>query len=100
MVAASVKKKALPVLSLNQRQDASATTAWLGAKKPIERAAFQGFCCHRRLRSTAYFVFFFQAEDGIRADLVTGVQTCALPISDRWRQDQPFRAVRPRRRHG
>src|SRR5258708_26051039 len=27
-------------------------------------------------------VFFFQAEDGIRDDLVTGVQTCALPISD------------------
>ena len=27
------------------------------------------------------FVFFFQAEDGIRDDLVTGVQTCALPIS-------------------
>src|SRR5207244_5149462 len=26
------------------------------------------------------FVFFFQAEDGIRDDLVTGVQTCALPI--------------------
>src|SRR5207247_5640869 len=25
-------------------------------------------------------VFFFQAEDGIRAPLVTGVQTCALPI--------------------
>src|SRR5258708_16061186 len=25
-------------------------------------------------------VFFFQAEDGIRNDLVTGVQTCALPI--------------------
>src|SRR5207244_10118240 len=24
--------------------------------------------------------FFFQAEDGIRVDLVTGVQTCALPI--------------------
>src|SRR5207244_7537279 len=28
-----------------------------------------------------FFVFFFQAEDGIRDDLVTGVQTCALPIS-------------------
>src|SRR5229473_5393388 len=29
-----------------------------------------------------YFVFFFfQAEDGIRDKLVTGVQTCALPIS-------------------
>src|SRR5207247_7496961 len=27
--------------------------------------------------------FFFQAEDGIRDPLVTGVQTCALPISSR-----------------
>src|SRR3990170_5370922 len=27
---------------------------------------------------------FFQAEDGIRDDLVTGVQTCALPILWRW----------------
>src|SRR2546425_11981018 len=27
-------------------------------------------------------VFFFQAEDGIRDKLVTGVQTCALPIFD------------------
>src|SRR5205809_4949826 len=26
-------------------------------------------------------VFFFQAEDGIRYVAVTGVQTCALPIS-------------------
>src|SRR5207247_4740861 len=26
---------------------------------------------------------FFQAEDGIRDPLVTGVQTCALPISPR-----------------
>src|SRR5262249_59773398 len=56
------------------------------------------------------FVFFFQAEDGIRDWSVTGVQTCALPISRRWR---PFgvpprwpdweRHERPRRdlpRHG
>src|SRR6266404_3280673 len=28
-----------------------------------------------------YLFFFFQAEDGIRDKLVTGVQTCALPIS-------------------
>src|SRR5256884_3640763 len=28
-------------------------------------------------------VFFFQAEDGIRDVAVTGVQTCALPISVR-----------------
>src|SRR5205823_11809669 len=27
-----------------------------------------------------YLFFFFQAEDGIRDQLVTGVQTCALPI--------------------
>src|SRR5438034_8208734 len=26
-------------------------------------------------------IFFFQAEDGIRDHCVTGVQTCALPIS-------------------
>src|SRR5689334_23456414 len=29
------------------------------------------------------FFFFFQAEDGIRDGTVTGVQTCALPISYR-----------------
>src|SRR6266487_6070268 len=28
------------------------------------------------------FFFFFQAEDGIRDGRVTGVQTCALPISE------------------
>src|SRR5258708_14979766 len=30
--------------------------------------------------SMMFGIFFFQAEDGIRDDLVTGVQTCALPI--------------------
>src|SRR6266481_8266873 len=29
-------------------------------------------------------LFFFQAEDGIRDGTVTGVQTCALPISPDW----------------
>src|SRR2546429_3760303 len=28
-----------------------------------------------------FVIFFFQAEDGIRDVAVTGVQTCALPIS-------------------
>src|SRR5437762_7994102 len=37
-------------------------------------------------------LFFFQAEDGIRDTSVTGVQTCALPISifparTRWAED-------------
>src|SRR5260221_10000578 len=31
--------------------------------------------------SCFFFFFFFQAEDGIRDHCVTGVQTCALPIS-------------------
>src|SRR2546430_13389621 len=35
-----------------------------------------------RLARRLYIVFFFQAEDGIRDLTVTGVQTCALPISD------------------
>src|SRR5206468_6066318 len=30
---------------------------------------------------SAFWYFFFQAEDGIRDLIVTGVQTCALPIS-------------------
>src|SRR5947207_6284098 len=38
-------------------------------------------------------VFFFQAEDGIQAHCVTGVQTCALPISP----DRPPRRNRSRR---
>src|SRR5256885_6616456 len=33
------------------------------------------------LRGRGWLVFFFQAEDGIRDYKVTGVQTCALPIS-------------------
>src|SRR6266404_8241545 len=35
-----------------------------------------------------FYFFFFQAEDGIRDKLVTGVQTCALPIC-RIRRDRP-----------
>src|SRR5690625_6273443 len=34
----------------------------------------RALCCR-------FFFFFFQAEDGIRDGHVTGVQTCALPIS-------------------
>src|SRR5438132_4708557 len=37
------------------------------------------------------FFFFFQAEDGIRVHCVTGVQTCALPISDRGRKRKGHR---------
>src|SRR5437867_8704101 len=33
-----------------------------------------------KMEALLFFVFFFQAEDGIRDRTVTGVQTCALPI--------------------
>src|SRR5690606_40484962 len=36
---------------------------------------------HQTLRQNTVLSFFFQAEDGIRDFHVTGVQTCALPIS-------------------
>src|SRR6266702_5291252 len=37
-----------------------------------------------------FIFFFFQAEDGIRDGHVTGVQTCALPISGGMRQRVAF----------
>src|SRR2546429_7365596 len=39
----------------------------------------------------AYAFFFLQAEGGIRFVAVTGVQTCALPISDSGAVAQPAR---------
>src|SRR3989440_9573292 len=36
---------------------------------------------------SSIFFFFFQAEDGIRDLIVTGVQTCALPILARYEGD-------------
>src|SRR5690348_17722426 len=37
--------------------------------------------------------FFFQAEDGIRDGRVTGVQTCALPISRDIRKEEVRQAT-------
>src|SRR3989441_4734295 len=47
---------------------------------------------------SGFFFFFFQAEDGIRDKLVTGVQTCALPISPRERLAQLIAQRPPERR--
>src|SRR6266498_496040 len=44
------------------------------------------------------FFFFFQAEDGIRDADVTGVQTCALPISGSTSPPRRRESRRPRRR--
>src|SRR3954452_25636956 len=40
--------------------------------------------------------FFFQAEDGIRDADVTGVQTCALPISTRSSDGKGKSAAKPK----
>src|SRR2546427_6586414 len=50
---------------------------------PRRFARVRGVRCGRHLRvvPVPQFFFFFQAEDGIRDLTVTGVQTCALPIS-------------------
>src|SRR2546430_4037282 len=40
-----------------------------------------------------FFFFFFQAEDGIRDLTVTGVQTCALPISTTTRTQRRSRST-------
>src|SRR6266536_3057134 len=50
------------------------------------RSAFER--AQQLLACLVVFCFFFQAEDGIRAPLVTGVQTCALPI---WSRRRPGR---------
>src|SRR3712207_358991 len=62
-----------------------AVLIWL---ESLSRDDEDGFMCQRfwilflRILILIYvFFFFFQAEDGIRDIGVTGVQTCALPIS-------------------
>src|SRR2546425_3432908 len=42
-----------------------------------------GYTVERDELTLAVLIFFWQAEDGIRDKLVTGVQTCALPIAAR-----------------
>src|ERR1019366_629846 len=63
----------------------AARRPWGRPGQPVER------------RCPAPALFFFQAEDGIRDWSVTGVQTCALPISGGGRGD---RGIADRRRVG
>src|SRR6266496_2006234 len=50
-----------------------------------------------KIKLSKFFFFFFQAEDGIRDLYVTGVQTCALPISWATRPTWPSRKLSPLR---
>src|SRR5207244_10272407 len=73
------------------------TTAWALRAKSLGS-------CERRMKILCFFrkawsvFFFFQAEDGIRDDLVTGVQTCALPILGYVGSSISPRALETRRR--
>src|SRR2546426_553541 len=49
-----------------------------GGRRLMEGEYELSLCLHE---AYLLFFFFFQAEDGIRDYKVTGVQTCALPIS-------------------
>src|SRR5437867_7307160 len=64
-----------------------AVRASIGARHVLTEATAMRLKVYRCGR----YCFFFQAEDGIRGRTVTGVQTCALPISavhrDRWESD-------------
>src|SRR2546430_7306855 len=75
------------MLELTRQQDMDATVITLTAEGTTsvgiskagmaeQDALFEG---HRSISRVSGF--FFQAEDGIRGLTVTGVQTCALPIS-------------------
>src|SRR2546425_389404 len=63
------------------------TTVSARCSNPLEKASAH--------IASAYF--FFQAEDGIRDKLVTGVQTCALPIYHLKRRPGQKRVVTGRR---
>src|SRR5260370_13036380 len=59
-----------PVLGCEILQAANLVVPAMGQDEAAQVRNLQGITC-----------FFFQAEDGIRDSSVTGVQTCALPIS-------------------
>src|SRR4029078_12181143 len=71
-------------------EDAGTTPACLQARqlaptrsdtRAHQRARTPTYTNHNRRSLTVFKSLFCQAEDGIRDKLVTGVQTCALPIS-------------------
>src|SRR5205809_6228800 len=66
-----------------------ASCQWWGCRNPkCGRVAASVWLGRSRLwLVVGVLFFFFQAEDGIRDVAVTGVQTCALPISPQLKRD-------------
>src|SRR5260370_32044825 len=76
-VASIVAARGMVMLQLRSKETLDrGDYGWLKARHHFVVSA-RGNLANGRL------VFFFQAEDGIRDSSVTGVQTCALPISVR-----------------
>src|SRR5687767_15521624 len=61
---------------------ASETGSGVGGGRGRAKTRRRGHCRERSPRGWLGCCFFYQAEDSIRYKLVTGVQTCALPIFD------------------
>src|SRR6266436_2712793 len=69
------------VVTKVHEQDAHATSECPNFRAPWERNVYRIIQVKIGKRSVRCAIFFLQAEDGIRHVAVTGVQTCALPIS-------------------
>src|SRR6266540_1034662 len=93
--AVSVKKKKSQMGDLQARFNKTQATAAVLAKPDMASMVLQGQPVAPYARASALWIlfFFFQAEDGIRARDVTGVQTCALPI---FTDSAPARSSLPR----
>src|SRR5256885_9535378 len=64
-------------LTADVNADSESIAAWIMATYKVGGQVQPG----QNLDQCDHSFFFFQAEDGIRDYKVTGVQTCALPIS-------------------
>src|SRR2546421_3607986 len=67
---------------------------WRERASSLARGVRGGDCVAQVQVTGSVLFFFFQAEDGIRDLIVTGVQTCALPIL-RDAKEKVFAAMRP-----
>src|SRR2546429_5866193 len=70
-----------PIRSDGNLEEAGVTEMSIPDSSNAEMAAEQRSWKKLYLSAVCECMFFFQAEDGIRDVAVTGVQTCALPIS-------------------
>src|SRR6266581_4395254 len=78
----------VPVRERETRRLASPVTVTASSPTAVRLKDTLIFYLWPSLKLNWFLFFFFQAEDGIRDGRVTGVQTCALPISSESAQHQ------------